>query len=231
MQRGAKQRTENPMKFWSFSRGQFVRRVDENNKEAVSRVLEKGPNAGKTVYEIFMDEITGQLIDCKIKDGEFGKSFQLIIDVTIDEPEYFAIDFKFQSAGKRLLKVLPNIDLEKDVALKCWEMDTTNTKGDPITLSGTTVYQGEVSKNGKVPPAYTKEEPNGFPEMQKVKVKGKEQWDDSDQIDFLEDLINSTPWPGMPGEEAKEPNQPKTETKEEATHDEPFEEPTDEVVF
>lgn len=231
MQRGAKQKTESPVKYWGFSRGQFVRRVNENTKGAISRTLEKGPNAGKVVYEIFMDEITGQLIDIKIKDGDYGKSFQLLIDVSIDEPEFFAIDFKFQSAGKRLLKTLPNIDISQDIAIRTWEMDTTNAKGEPITMTGATVYQGEISKAGKVPPAYTKDEPNGFPELKEVKVKGKKVWDDSDQIEFLEDLISSISFPGMPGEEAEPKEQVnKKQVAEEVENDDPFESASEEEV-
>lgn len=202
MQRGAQTRNENPVKYWTFSRGQFIRRVDENTKGAQPRVLEMGPNEGKTVYELSVDQVTGQLIDCKIKDGQYGKSFQLIFDVTEDEnsPEFYAIDFKFNSSGKSFLKKLPNIDLSQDVALVCYSIDGTNAKGEPVKNYYAVPYQGEISKAGKVQPAYTKEEPNGFPELKKIKVKGKETWDDSEQIDFLEDLINGTTWPGMPGE-------------------------------
>lgn len=220
MQRGAKASTESPVKYWSFSKGQFVLRVDENTKGATPRVLEKGPNAGKTIHEIFMDETVGALCEIRIKDGEYGKSFQLILDITEEEtnPKFMSIDFKFNGAGKRVLKALPNIDLSQDVALRGWAMDTTNKKGEPITMYGATVYQGEISKNGKVPPAYTMDEPNGYPEMEEKKVKGKKVWDDTAQIEFLEDLISSTVFPGMPGENddtpAQEPSQPNTEKPE-----------------
>jgi hypothetical protein len=40
----------------------------------------------------------------------------------------------------------------------------------------------------KIAPYYTKEDPNGLPQMQKIKVKGKEQWDDSDMMAFLENM-------------------------------------------
>jgi hypothetical protein len=38
----------------------------------------------------------------------------------------------------------------------------------------------------KIAPYYTKEDPKGLPQMVKIKVKGKEQWDDSDMMQFLE---------------------------------------------
>ena len=101
------------------------------------------------------------------------KSFQILIDVTEDDlnPEFFAVDFRFNSTGKSLLKKLPNIDLSKDVALVGYAIDGTNSKGEAVKNYYAVPYQGEISKAGKVLPAYTKEEPNGYPEMKKIKVK------------------------------------------------------------
>jgi hypothetical protein len=58
-------------------------------------------------------------------------------------------------------------------------------KNDPTkTITGVTLYQD----GNKIAPYYTKEDPNGLPQMQKIKVKGKEQWDDSDMMAFLENM-------------------------------------------
>jgi hypothetical protein len=63
-----------------------------------------------------------------------------------------------------------------------WAMKDKNDATKTIT--GVTLYQdGE-----KIAPAYTKENPNGLPQMTKIKVKGKEQWDDSDMMQFLEQM-------------------------------------------
>jgi hypothetical protein len=82
----------------------------------------------------------------------------------------------------------------------CYSIDDVNKKGEPVKNYYAVPYQGEISKAGKVQPAYTRETPNGFPELKQIKVKGKNTWDDSEQLEFLEKLINSTNWPGMPGE-------------------------------
>jgi hypothetical protein len=34
--------------------------------------------------------------------------------------------------------------------------------------------------------AFTRENPNGMPDLVKIKVKGKDTWDDSDRMEFLE---------------------------------------------
>ena len=199
MQRGATAQQESTVKYWSFTKGQFTRRVSENHKGATPRVLEQGPNTGKTIYEVFVDTITGQIVEMKVREGDYGKSFQILIDVTEDDlnPEFFAVDFRFNSTGKSLLKKLPNIDLSKDVALVGYAIDGTNSKGEAVKNYYAVPYQGEISKAGKVLPAYTKEEPNGYPEMVQKKVRGKNTWDDTDQLEFLENLINSINWPGQ----------------------------------
>ena len=40
----------------------------------------------------------------------------------------------------------------------------------------------------KIAPAFTKDAPNGLPEMKQIKVKGKVTWDDSDMTEFLENV-------------------------------------------
>jgi hypothetical protein len=77
---------------------------------------------------------------------------------------------------------LPNIDLSKEIRFMPWAM---KDKNDPTkTITGITMYQdGE-----KLAPYYTKEDPKGLPQMVKIKVKGKEQWDDSDMMSYLEEM-------------------------------------------
>jgi len=59
-------------------------------------------------------------------------------------------------------------------------------KNDPSRkITGITLYQNDGNGWVKVLPYYTKENPNGLPEMVKVKIKGKESWDDTDMMDFL----------------------------------------------
>ena len=36
---------------------------------------------------------------------------------------------------------------------------------------------------------FTKNNPNGLPPLQKIKIKGKETWDDSEAMEFLEKMV------------------------------------------
>ena len=44
---------------------------------------------------------------------------------------------------------------------------------------------------------YTKDEPNGMPPMEKKKLKGQEVWDDSDQLDFLDEMLKKDVLPQL----------------------------------
>ena len=105
------------------------------------------------------------------------------------------------SYAKSFLKRLPNIDFSKDVVLRGYDILDKE--------KGRIKYYLVPRQDGKIESAYTKENPNGFPDMQKIKVKGKDVWDDTDQLEFLRDLINKTHFQGLPGEEAEEaPQEP-----------------------
>lgn len=227
MQRGAQSTEQNPVKYWSFMGGLFAQRVPEGTKGATSRELTKGPNEGKIVHEIHMDTIVGALVDIKIKESQYGKGFQMIIDVTEPgEPlQYFAIDFKFDGAGKNLLYSLPNIDLSKDLGLKTYAIEDKE-KGRVNYYC--VAYQGSLDKAGKIEKAFTRENPNGLPEMVKIKVKGVEQWDDTAQIEFLENIILSIPYPGMDGEREEAPRATAPKVEEDPLFESPE---ADEIGF
>lgn len=65
-----------------------------------------------------------------------------------------------------------------------------DSKDATKTVSGITLYQG-----GKIAPAYTRDNPNGLPEMEKItqKIKGKmtTTWDDTAMMEFLENMATN----------------------------------------
>lgn len=188
MSRGTKQTTGGNVQFYSFNYGRFTRRVDENFPGAEARVLKKGKNEGKTIYEYACDEIEGAITNISVRESPFGKNLKIEIDVsTPEDPDNtIVLEFKFSSgAGKALLKKLPNIDFSKDVILKAYaifdkEKDRTNYYITP--------YQ----EGKKIESAFTKDNPNGLPQLEKKKIKGETVWDDTEQLEFFEALISST---------------------------------------
>jgi hypothetical protein len=48
------------------------------------------------------------------------------------------------------------------------------------------VYKRQNQNGSGLKWAFTKDNPNGMPDLVKIKVKGKDTWDDSDRMEFLE---------------------------------------------
>lgn len=97
-------------------------------------------------------------------------------------------------------------------------------KVDPAKkIVGMFLYQKDCGwEKNKVPFYYTKEEPNGWPEMVQIKRKGKVEWDDTEQLEFIEDLVKTKILPQL-GKPAKATAEPIAVEAEEVDEDEtPF---------
>lgn len=165
--------------YLSVADGNLVRQHKEANQYTTQRITK----TGKVVNEEFFKELTGKLTNISTKENDYGKQWQLTF---VDNEATFVVSIGYSSRyAASFLKALPNINLNKEFRLMPWSM---KDKVDPTkTITGITLYQNDV----KIAPYYTKENPNGLPQMQKIKVKGKEQWDDSEMMAFLENMATS----------------------------------------
>jgi hypothetical protein len=165
--------------YLSVADGNLVRQ----HKQANERTTERITKTGKLVYEERFKDLTAKLVKIDTKENDYGKQWQL--SFTDGEVTYI-VSLPFSSRyASSFLKALPNVNLYKEVRFMPWAMKDKNDATKTIT--GITLYQD----GNKIAPAYTKEEPNGLPQMTKIKVKGKEQWDDSDMMLFLENMANN----------------------------------------
>jgi hypothetical protein len=166
--------------FLNIADGKIIRRFQNATKDSKERVLAKGPNAGKVVHEEHYSFVEGLIVDIQTKDSDYGKSWVITID---DEGEKYLLQMDYSGGySSAFLKALPNVDLSKKVKLS----PKMTVEGDK---KKTTLFvnQGGVAAKHY----YTKDEPNGLPQMKKIKVKGKEQWDDSDMMAFFENMVNT----------------------------------------
>ena len=165
--------------YLSVADGNLVRQ----HKQATERTTERITKTGKLVYEERFKDLTAKLVKIDTKENDYGKQWQL--NFTDGEVTYI-VSLPFSSRyASSFLKALPNVNLYKEVRFMPWAMKDKNDATKTIT--GITLYQD----GNKIAPAYTKEEPNGLPQMTKIKVKGKEQWDDSDMMLFLENMATN----------------------------------------
>jgi hypothetical protein len=163
--------------YLSIQGGKIARRVTEATQYSKERQLE----SGKIIHEELYDSLEGLMTGLTTRDGQFGKELHIHIG---DDLKY-VVQLKLSSSpASSFLKALPNVDLSKRVKLipKSEEVKE-GVKRTNIIL---------VQDNGGIKHAFTKDNPNGLPPMKKVKVKGKETWDDSDQLEFFEKLIAET---------------------------------------
>jgi len=164
--------------------GKFCQRVPEGTPGAVSRVNK----VGKTVHEKFYDSFTGKLVGIKTQDGEYGKSWLFSFK---DEAEIYNLQLSYSNSfATQFLKMLPNCDLTQKmkVSPSVKEVDGKNKSSLFINQNGVAIKH-----------AYTREVPNGMPDMEQVTVKGQLVWDDTKRIEFLHNMVQTKIIPQLEG--------------------------------
>ena len=157
--------------------GKFCQRVAESTPGAVKRVNKMG----KTVFEKFYDNFTGKLVGIKTQDGAYGKSWIFSFK---DNGEVYNLQLSYSNSfATQFLKMLPNADLTKEmkVSPSVKEVDGKDKSSLFINQDGVALKH-----------AYTREKPNGMPDMEQVTVKGQLVWDDTKRIAFLYNMVSTT---------------------------------------
>lgn len=161
--------------FLSISNGKLVRSYKEKVEGSVSRINK----AGREVHEMFYDSLEGIIKSVDTKDGDYGKF--LVVNVESNGVNY-QLEMNYSSGySASFLKTIPNVRLS-----------------DRVTITPKLTIEGDKKKsviflnqNGGLKWFFTKDNPNGMPDLTKVKIKGKETWDDSDRMEFLENYAKN----------------------------------------
>ena len=164
--------------YLTVTNGAFVRQVMEATSESVTRVNK----IGRTVHEVFYRKLTATLTSIEVNENDYGKLLSIKCK---DDGSAYVINMPYSSRySTSILKAIPNIVISQPVAMLAWQL---NDKNDPTKkISGITCYQeNDAGMEVKILPYYTKDEPKGLPQMKKIKVKGKDVWDDTEMMDFL----------------------------------------------
>lgn len=191
---GLDNRTEG--NFITILGGKFCQRVSETTPGAVTRVNKMG----KTVHEKFYDSFTGKLIGIKTQDGEYGKSWIFSFK---DEGDTYNLQLSYSNSfATAFLKQLPNVDLTQPMKV------LPSTK----EVDGKQKSSLFINQNGiALKHAYTRENPNGMPDMEQVTVKGQQVWDDTKRIEFLYNMVATTIIPELEKINGKAPVVPTKE--------------------
>ncbi len=161
-------------KYFTILGGRFCIRTDASNPEAKERVNK----VGKTVHEIFRDSFTGKLVNIRSKDGAYGKQWEFDFK---DGAEVYTLQLSYSNSyATNILKMLPNVDLAKEMKVQpAQKIEDGKTKSSLfISQDGVTLKH-----------AYTKDKPNGLPPMVQIVIKGEKVWDDTDRLVFLDAMV------------------------------------------
>jgi hypothetical protein len=160
--------------FYSIANGKICRQFKSPTETSKERVTK----TGKTVHEEFYDYMDGRIVDITTKDSEYGRFWMVTLQ---DESGRYVLQMPYSSGySNAFLKTLPNVDLASPVKL----IPKLTIEGDK---KKTTLFVNQHGKALKF--AFTRESPNGLPELKQVKVKGKLTWDDSEIMEFLERMV------------------------------------------
>lgn len=166
--------------------GKFCQRVPEGTPGAVSRTNK----LGKTVWEKFYDSFTAKLVNIRTQDGSYGKNW--LFDYK-DGGEVYHLQLSYSNSfATALLKMLPNVDVTKEMKLSpsVKEVDGKNKSSLFINQDGNPIKH-----------AFTRENPNGMPDLKAVKIKGQDMWDDTERLEFLHNMVQTVILPKLPKEE------------------------------
>lgn len=177
--------------YYTISDGKICRQHREPVEGSISRVNK----TGKTVHETFHKALKGRITDIKVKDGDYGK--QWIVTLQDETGQNEQLQFQYSSGyANGFLRALPNVDMSKEVVIA----PNMQVKDDK---KKTTIFLSQWSEEEKKWIAtkwfFTKDEPNGIPDLEQKKVKGKVIYDDSEIMEFLEKMVNTQILPKLKG--------------------------------
>lgn len=167
----------NSSTFLSIGDGKITKRVKTPTAESTERKLKDG----KIIHEEIYDVVSGIITDIKTHDHpSFGKFWNIAIQ---DGEDNYILQMNYSGGyASAFLKTLPNVDLTKRVRFS----PSMKMEGDKKKVTLFLNQDGAALKH-----YFTKDQPNGLPPMEQIKVKGKLTWDDSEMMAFLETFVNT----------------------------------------
>lgn len=173
------------LKFYSINFGKICRNVKQPTETSRTRVNQNG----KTVHEEYYDFIDGLIRWLEITEHkEYGKFWKVTLE-DAESGEMQILQFNHSSGfAQGFLKALPNIDLTQKVKI----IPSQKKEGEKTK---STIFLNQHGKAAKW--AFTKDNPNGLPELKQIKRKGKMEWDDSDIMEFLEAMVTESILPQL----------------------------------
>ncbi len=156
--------------------GKLVKRAKSTDEGAVSRQNKKD----ETVWEEHFDDLEGKITEITIRrNSEFGDELKVTF---LEGGTNYIVGIQTRSGyGRGFFRKMLNIDYTKMVKIAPYNIEQEDGKFKAFLG----VYQG----GEKIQNMYTKDNPNGMPELEQTTFKGKMAWDDTKQMKFLEEEL------------------------------------------
>jgi hypothetical protein len=166
--------------YLQISNGKLVRSFSSPTPKSVSRTNK----VGKEVHEEFYDSLTGHVKGISTKETEYGKFW--VINVNDGESDYSLSTNYSGGYAVSFLKAIPNADLSRVMTITPKIMVDGDKRNSVMFIN----QDGKGLKH-----YWTKDNPGQLPNLEKIKIKGKDTWDDTKRLEYLEnfvkDLFNS----------------------------------------
>lgn len=161
--------------FLSIGDGKITKRVKQPTEDSVERKTKEG----KVIHEEIYDGVSGVITDIKTHEHpSYGKFWNVLLQ---DGDESYVLQMNYSGGyASAFLKTLPNVNLAERVRIS----PSMKTEGDKKKVTLFITQHGIPLKH-----AFTKDKPGGLPQMTQKKIKGKLTWDDSDMMEFLENMV------------------------------------------
>jgi hypothetical protein len=166
--------------YLQISNGKLVRSFSSPTPKSVSRTNK----VGKEVHEEFYDSLTGYVKGISTKETEYGKFW--VINVNDGESDYTLSTNYSGGYAVSFLKAIPNADLSRVMTITPKIMVDGDKRNSVMFIN----QDGKGLKH-----YWTKDNQGQLPNLEKIKIKGKDTWDDTKRLEYLEnfvkDLFNS----------------------------------------
>ena len=170
--------------YLSVSDGKIVRRFKEPTAQSKARTNKMG----NTVHEESYDYVEGMITAITVRDSDYGKFWCVNIQ---DGADSYILQFQYSGGNANsFLKSIPNADLRKPIRIRpAVEIDGDKKRSKLFLVQDDKALRW----------FWTKDNPGQMPNLKKIKIKGVEQWDDSDMMEYLEAYVKEHITPKLGG--------------------------------
>lgn len=174
-------------------KGNFVCKCDPKTPGAITRENKEG----KTVTELHFNTFTGYVTGIAKKDSSFGLQWAISL---FDGKKTWTLNLPWGGGMvKSFFGRLVNVDVTKKILIGIMESKGNDDKMRTFFWMWENLkWDGQKYTGDKVLDFWPRENPNGLPELIKVRRKGKEEYDDTDRMAYIESFLEENVIPRLP---------------------------------